>query len=677
MNSEIETVHIIFKTHLDVGFTDMPHKVVERYFNVYIPQSIETARELRAAGGEEQFIWTIGSWLIVEYLEKAPAEKVKLLEEAIRAGDITWHAYPFTPHHELMDGGMFEYELSLARKLDERFNKHTCAAKLSDIPGDTRATVRHLAIAGVKFLHIGVNKASTLPEVPRVCLWKDPSGSEVVLMYHSGYGNVMDRPNGADYYNSNPTHAPGMRDAIYFAFTLDNCGPHTPESVRAVFADVRKIFPNAKIIASTMDAFADKIWEVRETLPVVTDEIGNTWIHGGGTDPKKLSQFRALSRLRARWLAEGKANPADPAFDQFSRWLLLIPEHTWGINESRVLDEVNWNPGQIKARRKTLLYRIMEESWAEARDYIHKAVEALDSSPLAAEAQAVLEEMEPRVPSTTGFQRTADPTVVFDTEHFKVRFDAQTGAVIGLLAKSSGRQWAAPDHPLGVFRHQSFNEADWSRFFEQYIICNEPWVRRDFGKPNIDRAGAVSAFRPTRLEKMWFKEDGLATTFLLEMSMPEVPPTYYGCPKLVSVVLRFPKSGPGIEWDLQWFEKEANRLPEACWFSFSPVGTRPEGWKMEKMDQMISPLEVISKGGRNLHGVNRGVFYQANGEQLVIETLDAGIVAPGEPKLLDLDNRLPELDQGWHFNLWNNKWGCNFPTWYDDDARFRFLLKFE
>src|SRR5664279_163095 len=121
MDQNIETVHIIFKTHLDVGFTDMPHKVVEDYFNVYIPQSIRTAQILRQEGGEAQFIWTVGSWLIFEYLEKAPPEQVRALEEAIRGGDITWHAYAFTPHHELMDASMLEYELSLSRRLDERF----------------------------------------------------------------------------------------------------------------------------------------------------------------------------------------------------------------------------------------------------------------------------------------------------------------------------------------------------------------------------------------------------------------------------------------------------------------------------------------------------------------------------------------------------------------------------
>lgn len=677
MDPAIETVHIVFKTHLDVGFTDMPHKVVQKYFDEFIPQSLETAHILREAGGDEQFIWTIGSWLITEYLEKAPSEKAQRLEDAIRAGQITWHAYPFTPHHELLDAGMFKYELSLSKKLDQRFGKRTVAAKLTDVPGDTRATLHHLSQAGIKFLHIGVNKASTLPKVPPICLWQDPSGSQVVLMYHSGYGNVMSSPDqAADYYTGNVTHFPGMKDAIYFAFTLDNRGPHTPETVRGVFADVRKIFPQAKIIASTMDTFAEKLWEVRNRMPVVTDEIGNTWIHGGGADPGKLSRFRALSRLRAGWLEQGKVSPEDPAFERFSRRLLLIPEHTWGLNESRTLDHNHWNPEQLKAVWDTPPYQRMEQSWEEARAYVGEAVAELSGSLLAHEAETVLLAAEPKPATIVGSLPEPDFQRVFDTDEFQIGFDPETGAVNHLLEKRSGRQWADAQHPWGWMRHQSFDATDWVRFFRQYIICNEDWVSKDFGKPNIDQAGAVSTYRSTWLQNLHSQKQEMGMRFVVEMSMSEIPPTRYGLPEQVTLELFFPKNKPVIEWDVQWFNKAANRLPEAYWFSFCPINTDPEGWMMEKIDCMISPLQVVSMGGRNLHGVNRGVFYRYEGESLSIETLDAGIVAPGEPKLLNLDDRLPDLTQGWHFNLWNNKWGCNFPTWYSDDARFRFKTSF-
>ncbi len=40
------------------------------------------------------------------------------------------------------------------------------------------------------------------------------------------------------------------------------------------FAQVRKEFPNAKVIASTYEAFIDELETVKGSLPVVTQEIG-------------------------------------------------------------------------------------------------------------------------------------------------------------------------------------------------------------------------------------------------------------------------------------------------------------------------------------------------------------------------------------------------------------------
>jgi len=44
--------------------------------------------------------------------------------------------------------------------------------------------------------------------------------------------------------------------------------------------------------------------------------------------------------------------------------------------------------------------------------------------------------------------------------------------------------------------------------------------------------------------------------------------------------------------------------------------------------------------------------------------------------LLNFNNDLPDLSQGMHFNLHNNLWGTNFPMWFEEDCRFRFILRF-
>lgn len=46
-----KTLHVVFKTHLDVGFTDYAAAVKQLYFERYIPQALRVARELRDTPG--------------------------------------------------------------------------------------------------------------------------------------------------------------------------------------------------------------------------------------------------------------------------------------------------------------------------------------------------------------------------------------------------------------------------------------------------------------------------------------------------------------------------------------------------------------------------------------------------------------------------------------------------
>src|SRR5579871_5641671 len=157
-------VHLIFKTHLDMGFSDYAGSVVRTYFTQFIPQAVALARRTRDS--EARFRWTVGAWLMYHYLEQASAVQRRDFEDAIAAGDIVWHALPFTTHTEMIDASLFRYGLSYSQKLDQRFEHRTIAAKMTDVPGHTRSMIPLLADAGIKLLHIGVNEASTVPDVP-------------------------------------------------------------------------------------------------------------------------------------------------------------------------------------------------------------------------------------------------------------------------------------------------------------------------------------------------------------------------------------------------------------------------------------------------------------------------------------------------------------------------------
>ena len=60
---------------------------------------------------------------------------------------------------------------------------------------------------------------------------------------------------------------------------------------------LRKEFPGAKLTASTLEAFMDTLQPIRKQLPLVTTEIGDTWINGVGSDPRKSAEFHAVERV--------------------------------------------------------------------------------------------------------------------------------------------------------------------------------------------------------------------------------------------------------------------------------------------------------------------------------------------------------------------------------------------
>jgi hypothetical protein len=656
-----DTIHVVFKTHLDIGFTDLPQKVVDKYMNEYFPKTLRTAR-IAEKSGQEKFIWTTGSWLVYEFLKTASPEKKAEMESAIRDGLIVWNGYPFSFDTELLDGGMFKYALSISDDLDTKYGRKTIAAKLTDVPGETIGDLNLLSERGIKMLHIGKNPANTRPDIPPVFLWKDQHGNELIVIYDNDYGTT--------------TVIPGFNHILHFAFTGDNKGPQTPEEVKKVYDGLHAKYPNAVIMASTLDSYAKELLRIKDKLPVITAEIGNTWIHSAGTDPKKYASLRALMRLRSRWIAEKLIAEDDTMMKEFSMNLLLLSEHTGGIDEKSHIDFEHYTVPQMAEMLGNPNYRLMVQSWEDARSYISKAVAALDNSPLASEAQKELESLIPHKYDLHGFKRISLSKPIH-SDNFEISFDPITGAIVSLKGIKKNRVLADNAHQIGVFWQESFSAEDYQRFLNQYLTTKKDWAMKDFGKPNIAKYGAVHAERKPTVKQAFVKDSKAGKTILMQLQLVETALTAYGLPTEIWLQVDFPKMANEIRYTLQWFGKKACRLPDAYWFSMNFSDCAPDGWKIEKVNSMVSPLDVISKGGRSLHGFNRGVFYDDDQRKIQIESLDCPIVAPGVPSLLDFNDKLPDLSKGWHFNLLNNKWGTNFPTWYSDDAKFRFVIRFE
>ena len=341
-------VLVIFKTHLDIGFTDYAANVIEKYMTQFIPNAIRVGYELKNT--DTPFRWTTGSYLIWEALKRDETGEV---EKAVRDGILNWHALPFTTHTELMNERLFREGLAISRKLDARFGRKTVGAKMTDVPGHTVGMLPALRDNGVGFLHIGVNPATPLPDVPHLFRWKHGNDS-LVVMYQEDYGlrdNIGDT-------------------VLYFAHTQDNCGPQSAEEIVSIYRKIAAEYPGYTLRAATIDDIAERAMALTD-LPLVEDEIGDTWIHGAATDPQKLSRYRKVLRH-----IEGMDTLPFDAADH----LLLVPEHTWGRDLKKTLTDItHYAHDEMDALGEGA--RRMELSWEEQRDYVRSAETALGITP--------------------------------------------------------------------------------------------------------------------------------------------------------------------------------------------------------------------------------------------------------------------------------------------------------
>lgn len=634
---QVEKVLVIFKTHLDIGFTDLSSKVEQRYIDYYIPKAIEVAHRLREEGGDERYVWTTGAWLVDAYLRQATPEAAAELEEAIRRGDIVWNGVPYTVESESMNRALFEGILRLSQRLDARFGKHTSAAKMTDVPGHTRSIVPLLSEAGIGFLHVGTNPAVSVPDVPPVCRWRDPaSGREIILMYQGSYGDTMLLPDG--------------RTAVSINLTGDNHGPHSIEEVHRIFASLRERYPSARIVAASLNDVAAALEPMRADLPVVTSEIGDTWIYGYGSAPLRMARFRELGRLYDGWIRQGRLAPDSDAAIDFAVRLGMIAEHTWGADVKTHLR--NWDKydfDSFTAARTQPEFLFTEQSWRELDDNIDKAV-ALLPDPLREEAREALKqvgEVDRRPVTGNDSDRKLDAAG---------RYAFETKGVKCLL---------------GGIAYQSFSNDDYTRFQDAYLTSHVQWAIEDNGKPGLDRSPARSATIEARVAKCSAERSREGRRIRTEMVFPEdarIDPRVL--PEAVRCQWEIARDGRSVAWTVDLVGKPANRMPEAYWVSIQPEELLSV--VAEKTGGRVDLLDVVPGGNRQMHGIDRYVDLVTRRGTLRITSPDALLVVVGERNALNYSTQLPDLRQGIHFCLFDNLWGTNFSMWWGGDMRYRF-----
>ena len=114
-------------------------------------------------------------------------------------------------------------------------------------------------------------------------------------------------------------------------------------------------------------------------------------------------------------------------------------------------------------------------------------------------------------------------------------------------------------------------------------------------------------------------------------------------------------------------DKPANRMPEASFVTFTPADAGE--WQFLKMGLWQPAGRVAPMGGGQLQAVAA-----VRGKGFEIMPLDTPLVAPAGSRFMPFEKQPPDFSAGVRFNLHNNKWGTNFPMWWEGDFAARFVV---
>jgi len=696
----IRKVHVVFKTHLDIGFTDLSKSVIAHYLEKYIPAAMECASAVNRPGRPPMFIWTVGSYLIDLALRTYPKEKWDQLDTAIRNGYITYHALPFTTHSELCDAALFNAGLGIAKRLDIMFGRKTIAAKMSDVPGHTIGIVAPMADSGIEYLHIGINNVALKPQVPPLFVWQNGVGQSLIINYCRSYVGI--------------TEVEGHDEALYFMHSQYNMGPPSMEHLAHEFTMLHKKYPGAEIFASNLDAYATGLTLIREKLPVITEEIGDTWIHGTGTDPKKVSALRSLMRLDNAWEQDGtwdKNNSLlDDGRDMHSAYLtelLLVCEHTWGLDFKKYLaDFKNWNRSAFDHARKsdrltddyglvpgcedyfafakaefdhlhpssvtwaTRTYSFYESSHEEQRQYLTRAVSLLPE-PLKEKARKIIANPESETqyaPIKTDLALLQGPVQKARMNDISVSY--QPDRSVSLSPDGCTELQLA----IGAVEYQEVGQSTYENL-AKHFLCNvddnKGWAIPDYCKPGLE-------FSDTPINSITHRPNADAAMHVNNGALcwkgtyPPSPIALSGCPAICESSLR-PLEDGKLLLTVWLRDKPANRKPEALFLPFTfPPSAKVQ---LQKIGTQVSSEHVVKGGNERCHAVQHIRLIMPEGDGWLLTPLDTPIITIGQPDLLDFSR--PDRWDRLYLALYNNLWGTNFKMWYEENILCRVIITYE
>eukprot|EP00930_Biecheleria_cincta_P097296 TRINITY_DN8901_c0_g1_i1.p1 TRINITY_DN8901_c0_g1~~TRINITY_DN8901_c0_g1_i1.p1 ORF type:complete len:791 (-),score=111.14 TRINITY_DN8901_c0_g1_i1:171-2543(-) len=701
----VEVVHMINSNHFDAGYADLTANVVNEYFDTYFPRAAAVGKELRklpkSTPGAGPLRWMTFSYLISLYFDcpagmglHCPSDDMKrTVRSAIEAGDIVWSAFPHNAELATGDASMLRFGVKMSQDLAVQLGAEMpTVLSTRDVTGMPKAALRILADAGVKGLSEGMNGRIVPVNVPPAFQWSSENITMPTLWHWGGYGDLSS-PGGM-------IRIPGSKHGLAYCWRDDNTGP--PESAKEVIDNAHKLLQtfnasNPQVVSSSLHQFLEAVSEetpeVLSKLPVITQDLADSWIWGVGSDPIKVQRMRAIHRARTACERQGKyCGPDDKAYFNFSRLAIKNLEHTWGVSVAHYgnLSDAHWDNKafhqDLANKEEHLMF--MVRSWIEQRDYgINFPLQALPMNhPVRTELQREFSALSVKSPPDTAtFQRLSSWSDM-SFGHRKVSL-AMDGSIVSLIDTERGTSWASNANPLALLRYETLDLEDFKKWQADYLIAGTGG-ENEYGKPESFMKAQPTPEHQLEsgvIESVWKRGD---EELLVQLAFNESLSRYYGAPREAWIHYSFPQSLE-LSITLDLLTKTATRLPEAMFFTFSPrlshTAREEHGtWSHAKLGHWEDPLDVAYGASRGLHFTSEdGVRLSSeSGMSMQVMSSDTGLLRWGAPLPFPTPiHGQPDLAKGASYCLFNNIWNTNYPDWlpFDDSAsnmRFRFRALF-
>ena len=728
---ELEEIVVVFKTHFDIGYTHLASDAVQCYRTSMIDNALNAISGMPQG---QQFAWTLPGWPLAQILwDKQDPARLRRVEDAIKAGRIAWHAFPFSTETDGLDMETLVRGMEFSSALSRKYGKPlSCSAKVTDVPNHSWFLPTLLANAGVKFLHIGANNQCIAPDVPDFFFWEGPDGSRILVYLSKGsYGTGLFPPKNWPF-------------KTWFAMQMtgDNAGPPSSGGVANLLKVAKDRYPNAKVTLGTIDDFYHSISkEDLSHVPVVRGDMPDTWIHGIGSMPVETAIAHNTRPQLVAWemlenlLVQDKLRPAANSAKIAEAYenSLLYGEHTWGSQTEGIQgdlwgDKLKKAIAEYKAQKASGVniplhkpgMAFFEESFDQHRRYIWKTRDLAEAG-MAADMKALAANVAGEGPRAVVFnplpwKRDAVVTVngqpllardlppsgyksfplpgnaqpqpapagnTLQSPFFKLTVDPAKGGITSLVDKRTGRELVEKDAVLGQYLFEQFSGNDVVSFIGDYSAYGAGRGMKHGAKltPGLMYWSGMQLGKPFMPLDITYSASyaagGTARTECDAVSQTVIltlPPSGKN-PDPVTLRVRLYDNLPylDLEWEIK--DKTPDRIPEGGWLCL-PFNLTNPAWKLGRLGAPVDPAkEIIGNNNVHLFALQSGVSVRGeDGNGVAVCPLDSPLVSLGEPGLWKFSKAWTHRQPRVFVNLFNNMWNTNFPLWIDGSWRSRVRL---